>query len=81
MKNTWLNAFWGILLILGGGLFLAQNLGYLEEFSATTWMYIFIGASVLFFVTYFVSGLQHWGWLFPACIFGGLATTIWLNGA
>ena len=81
MKNTWLNVFWGILLILGGGLFLAQNLGYLEEFSATTWMYIFIGASVLFFGTYFVSGIQHWGWLFPACIFGGTAITMALGEA
>lgn len=81
MKNTWLNVFWGILLILGGGLFLAQNLGYIEEFSNQVWMMIFAGVSVLFFVTYFLRGLQHWGYLFPACIFGGTAITMALGEA
>jgi hypothetical protein len=81
MNKTWLNVLWGALLILGGGLFLAQNLGYLEEFSAQVQMYVMLGASALFLVTYFISGIRHWGWLFPASIFGGAAATIWMTEA
>lgn len=81
MKNNWISLVWGILLILGGGLFLAQNLGYAEEFSNQVWMMIFAGVSVLFFATYFLLGVQHWGYLFPACIFGGTAITMALGEA
>ena len=30
MKSTYVNILWGAALILGGGLFLAQNLGYFD---------------------------------------------------
>lgn len=81
MNTKWVNLFWGLLLILGGGLFLVQNLGYLDEFTPLAWMYIMFGASALFLTTYFIAGVRHWGWLFPSSIFAGVATTIWMSEA
>lgn len=79
MKPKILNALWGVLLMLAGGLFLVQNLGYSIQWSPRVWMGIFAGASLLFLASYFVSGIQHWGWLFPASIFAGIALTIGLT--
>jgi hypothetical protein len=73
------NLIWGIVLIALGGLLLAENLGYLGRWSPVMWVGIFGAVSLLFFVTYLVSGLQNWGWLFPACIFAGVAGTIYLS--
>jgi hypothetical protein len=69
MNTKWINLFWAILLILGGGLFLAQNLGYIDEFSDQVWMYVLAGASALFLVTYLVmgSGIGA-GWSLPASL-------------
>lgn len=76
MKARSLNLVWGVILILAGGLFLAQNLGYLEELPLNTWVIIFGVLSLLFFATYFINGVKEWGWLFPAFIFAGLALTM-----
>ena len=76
MKARSLNLVWGVILILAGGLFLAQNLGYLEELPLNTWVIIFSVLSLLFFATYFINGVKEWGWLFPAFIFAGLALTM-----
>lgn len=67
------NAVWAIVLIGLGGLLLAQNFGYLDELSWQVWAAIFAGLSVLFLVTYLLSGIRNWGWLFPALILGALA--------
>lgn len=70
--------FWGIVLI-GGGLFaLAQQLGYLGQFSSQTWAMIFAGISLLGLIGYALSGWKQWALLFPTGIFGGLALTVWL---
>lgn len=79
MKAKYVNFIWGLVLILGGGLFLASNLGYLENRSPQLWTAIFTSASLLFFAGYFLNGVQEWGWLFPASIFGALALTIELS--
>ena len=79
MKAKYINFIWGLVLILGGGLFLALNLGYLENRSPQLWMAVFASASLLFFAGYFLNGLREWGWLFPASIFGALALTIELG--
>jgi hypothetical protein len=76
MVNRTINLLLGILLLLAGGLVLAQNLGFIPEFTDNIWILVFAGLSVLFFGAYFASGLKNWPWLFPACILGGLALTV-----
>jgi hypothetical protein len=68
--------FWGLLLILGGGVALAQQFGYLDQLPESAWMWVFALISLVALVTYITSGLKEWGWLFPAGVFGGLAVTI-----
>jgi hypothetical protein len=79
MKAKWINLFWGIILIAAGALFLAQNLGYLDQLELPVLMVVFAVVSLLFFVSYFITGLQNWGWLFPAFIFAALALVLWLQ--
>jgi hypothetical protein len=68
--------FWGLLLIGGGLLALADQLGYIENLSPTLWIFVFVAVSLLGFVSYATSGWKQWGWLFPTGIFGGLAVII-----
>jgi hypothetical protein len=70
--------FWGILLIGGGGLALAEQMGYLDQMPDSVWMWVFAFVSIIAFLSYALSGFREWGWLFPAGIFGGLAVTIGL---
>src|SRR5215211_3747253 len=70
------NLFWGVLLIGGGALALADQLGYIEDLSPTLWILVFAAISLLGFISYATSGWSQWGWLFPAGIFGGLAMVI-----
>jgi hypothetical protein len=68
--------FWGILLIGGGGLALAEQLGYIDNVSPALWIFVFAAISLLGFVSYATTGLKEWWWLFPAGIFGGLAIIV-----
>jgi hypothetical protein len=69
--------FWGLLLIGAGGVALAQQMGYIDQFTdPRVWIGIFAAVSLLAFLNYALSGWRHWGWLFPTGIFGGLAVTI-----
>ncbi len=68
--------FWGILLIGGGILALADQLGYIENLSPTLWIFVFALVSLLGFFNYATSGFKQWSWLFPAGIFGGLAVMV-----
>ena len=70
--------FWGILLIGGGALALAQQMGYLDQLPDSAWMWVFALVSLAAFLSYFLSGWKEWGWLFPAGVFGGLAVTVGL---
>jgi len=78
MKAKVSNIFWGIALVLAGGLLLANTLGYVDMnmLHAQAWMWIFAAGAALFLVTYFLNGIQQWGWLFPAFILASLALTI-----
>lgn len=68
--------FWGLLLIIGGGVALAQQFGYMDQLPDSAWMWVFAGISLVALVTYITSGWNQWGWLFPAGIFGGVAVTV-----
>ena len=71
--------FWGVLLIGAGVVALAQQMGYIDQFTdPRVWIGIFTAVSVLAFINYALSRWQQWGWLFPAGVFGGLALTITL---
>lgn len=76
MKVNRSSLFWGILLIAGGGLALAQQMGYLNQLPDSIWMWVFGFVSLVSFLSYAFSGWKDWGWLFPAGVFGGLAVTI-----
>lgn len=79
MKSKVTSWFWGLVLIAAGAIFLAQNLGYIKDFSEPFWMITLGTLSVLFFATYFINGVKEWGWLFPACILAGTTATIALG--
>jgi hypothetical protein len=70
------NLFWGILLIGAGVLALGRQLGYIENLTATSWIFVFAAISLIAFISYAMSRWKQWGWLFPAGIFGGLAAVI-----
>ena len=71
--------FWGLLLIGAGAVALGQQMGYIDQITdPNIWIWIFAGVSLLAFINYAMSGWTQWGWLFPAGVFGGLASTITL---
>jgi hypothetical protein len=76
MKVNKSSLFWGILLIGGGALALAQQMGYIDQLSDTVWTWVFAFVSFIALISYALSGWKHWGWLFPAGVFGGLAVTV-----
>ena len=78
MKVNRSGLFWGILLIGGGVLALVQQMGYLDQFPDSVWMWVFGAISLVAFLSYALSGWKEWGWLFPAGVFGGLAVIIGL---
>jgi hypothetical protein len=78
MRKNITNIFWGVLLILLGGVALAQQLGYIDLnlLAPTTWVWISAGLGLVFLVGYFIAGLKEWGWLFPAFILEAIAVVI-----
>jgi hypothetical protein len=78
MKVNRSSLFWGILLIGGGALALAQQMGYLDQMPDSIWMWVFAFVSLVAFLSYALSGFKEWGWLFPAGVFGGLAVIVGL---
>jgi hypothetical protein len=73
--------FWGFMLILAGGLALADQQAWIdiEAFSPRFWMLAFGVAGAIFLFRYLIAGLRFWGWLFPACAFVAVAGMIWLG--
>ncbi len=70
---------WAIVLILGGALLLAQNLGLVpESFQASIWTVILGGLGLLFLLDAITTRGQDWWALIPGCILLGVAATIWL---
>jgi hypothetical protein len=81
MKRNASSIFWGALLILVGLALLADRMGWVafSLFSTNTWVYVFAGLSIVFFLGYFVNGFRRWGLLFPAFIFAAISLTIWMS--
>jgi hypothetical protein len=78
MRANILKIQWGIVLIALGALSLAEQLGYvnLELTAYQDWSIIFAMISAAFFLSYFLSGVRNWGWLFPALTFAALALIV-----
>ena len=76
MKANRSSLFWGILLIGGGAIALAEQMGYLDQLPDSAWVWIFGLISLVGLTAYLTSGLKEWGWLFPFGVFGGLAVTV-----
>jgi hypothetical protein len=79
MHTKTANALWALILIGLGGLLLAQNFGYLDQFGWQFWALTLGGLGVLFLIVYLLSGVRNWAWLFPALIFSAVAGTITLG--
>ena len=69
---------WAVVLILGGGLLLAQNFKLLGQFEAPIWTFIFGGVGVLFLLDFITAPSQDWWALIPGCVLLGVAATIML---
>jgi hypothetical protein len=65
----------GLILILAGGLFLLQTLGYLDNVGDVFWGALFLAAGLLFLFA-FVTG-SWWGAI-PGCILAGIGALILL---
>lgn len=79
MKGKRLEVVWGLLLVLLGAIFFAEQTGVLPDFARTTWMIVLAGISVLFFAGYLLNGWRQWGLLLPATVAGSLSLIIWMT--
>ena len=76
MNKQFPGLFWGLTLLVAGALALAKTQGYLDTLSPAIWSIGFGIISILAMVIYFTSGVENWGMLFPACIFGALSLIV-----
>jgi hypothetical protein len=76
MKRKVIDYFWGAALVVAGVLFLAYNVGIIEQFRPIALVIIFSVAAALFLGTFAVYGPGRWVWLIPGCISAGLALTV-----
>lgn len=79
MKSRSYQIIWAVALIAAGIFFLGQETGLISNVPPVFWAAFLAGASLIFFATYFIEGVRHWWWLFPALIFGAVALTIILT--
>jgi len=77
MKLLESRVFWGIVLIVGGVLFLFQNL-FSFEFGAIFWALAF-GIAAVFFLSVFISNRAMWWALIPGFTLLGIGSLIGLS--
>jgi len=80
MQNQRVRSVWGVILLLIGGYLLAVNLNLVPSIPANSVSLVFGGLSILFFGTFFASGIRNYGWLFPAFMTAAIAGIIGLSG-
>ena len=68
--------FWGLLLIIGGGVALAQQFGYMDQLPESVWMWVFALISLLALVSCLTRCTIERGWLLSAGDFDGQAGTV-----
>ncbi len=78
-KEKYVSMFWGAVLVLIGIFFLVTRTTSFRINDPWLGMAFSGGISLLFFASYYFSGVQKWGWLFPACIFAGITLTVLLT--
>ncbi len=78
-KEKYVGMFWGAVLILIGAWFLVTRTTSFTITNPWLGMALTGGLSLVFFASYFLSGEEKWGWLFPACIFAGVTLTVLLT--
>ena len=79
MENQRVRYVWGVILLLVGAYLLAVNLNLLPPLAINNMALVFGGLSILFFGTYFASGIRNYGWLFPAFMMAAIAGIIALS--
>jgi hypothetical protein len=73
------NAIWGILLILGGFLFLLQNLGIFSGLASLIWVGLFGAGGLFFLYLFFNNRTTTWWAALPGCALLGLAATVFFS--
>lgn len=76
MNTRWLNSsiFWGLVLILAGGLFMLQSLNILPGGSLFVAAAFAVGG--VLFVSVFIGNREHWWALIPGMVLLSLAATV-----
>lgn len=82
MKSRLMSFFWGLVLVAAGAVFMLREAGMInfDMLSASVWAGIFAVLAFFFLLTYFLNGIEHWGWLFPALILGSISMMIFSSG-
>lgn len=71
---------WAVVLILGGGFLLAQNLDLIgQQFQPSIWTILLGGLGLLFLLDAITTLGQDWWAFIPGCVLLGVAATIWLG--
>jgi hypothetical protein len=78
-KEKYVGYFWGAVLILLGIVFLITRVTSFQINNPWLGLALTGGLSLAFFASYYFSGKESWGWLFPACILAGTTLTILLS--
>jgi hypothetical protein len=77
-RSRWA-VLWAVVLILGGGLLLAQNLNLLGQFQAPIWTFLLGGLGLLFLLDFLTAPGRDWWALIPGCVLLGVAATIYVG--
>lgn len=75
MKEKIIYIFWAIVFFLVG---IATLTGFIDimHLSLRDTMIVYMTASAAFIISYFLDGIQKWGWLLPALVLAGMAADI-----